>query len=139
MWRCTGVAKRSRTGRTRNGSSNGRRCARVLGAVARQHHHAERRAHEIRLGPDGEIAAPAEQLAGELVRGDEPAADRRHPRDRLEVAQAIERSDSAVLLEVGELDGRADREARPPRGILGLVDDDLGDEPFHAGDATSGR
>ena len=79
---------------------------RVLVAVARQHHHAERRAHEVRLGPDGELVAPAEQLARELVRGDEPAAERRHPRDRLEVAQAVERADAAVELEVGELDAR---------------------------------
>ena len=84
----------------------------VLGAVARQHHHAERRAHEVGLGPDREVVARLEQLARERVRRDEPAAERRHPRDRLEVAQAVERTHAAVPLEVGELDGAADREAR---------------------------
>ncbi|HEY2936984.1 MAG TPA: hypothetical protein VGJ25_10315 [Gaiellaceae bacterium] len=42
--------------------------------VAREHHHPERRAHEVRVRPDGEVLRAAEDVAGELVRSQEPAA-----------------------------------------------------------------
>ena len=91
----------------------------VLGAVGGQHHDAERRPHEVRLGPDRERRSPAEQLAGGRVAGDEPAAEHGHPGHRLELAQPVERLGPSVLLEVGELDRRAGREALacapPPR------------------------
>ncbi len=108
----------------------------VVVAVDRQHHHAQRSAHEIRLGPHGELVAAAEQLARKCMRGDEPAAERRHPRDRLRCTQPVERADAAVELEIGELDRASRREARLPRGVLGLVDGDLRDERVHRGDPT---
>ena len=60
------------------------------------------------------------------------------------VAQAVERADAAVELEIGELDRGADREARLPRGVLGLVDVDLRDErapsrPMLSGARRRGR
>jgi hypothetical protein len=63
---------------------------------------------------------------------DEPAAERGHPRDRLRAPQPVERVHAAVELQVGELDRGARREARAPRGVLGLVERDLGDERLHA-------
>ena len=110
----------------------------VLGAVAREHHHAERGPHEVRLRPDREVVAAPEQLACERVRRHEPAAERRHPRDGLRVAQAVERGRAAGELEIGELDRRAGRKARAAGSRLGVVDDSLCNQLWHAAMLSGG-
>ena len=103
----------------------------VLVAVARQHHDSERGAYEVRLGPDGELLAPSEDVSAERMARHEPAAERRHPRDGLGGAKPIERVCAGVLLEVGELDRLAEREAPPPFGLLSVVENDLRHERAH--------
>ena len=101
----------------------------VLGRVARQHHHAERRPHEVRLGPDGDVVARPQQLPREPVVGDEPAAERGHPGDGLGSPAAGRERPPVLLLEVGELDRGACREAPAAlRERLRLVQLDLRNE-----------
>ena len=90
----------------------------VLLPVGGQHHRPERGPDEVLLGLDGEAEPRAQHLPHLGVARHEPAAEGRHPRDRLGLAQPVERLLPARLLEVGELDRGADRKPLAPGRVL---------------------
>ena len=107
-----------------NGVEPKRRRERVaLPAMARTVEREHARADDLRRREarvvDGERLRVAHRLENEITPGDDPAAERGHPRDRLARAQTREHR-VRLALELRERDRRANRETCPHRARIDL-------------------